>query len=89
FEDFAPVRAGIQPENLLHPFNLRGTNPREFGIFLASSYFITNHHDGSLTVRIKEDKSLVFSFFLPCEQAGNLVKKSAQMGDIHKLRGSL
>jgi FixJ family two-component response regulator len=89
FEDFAPVRAGVQPENLLHPFNLRGTNPREFGIFLASSYFITNHHDGSLTVRIKEDKSLVFSFFLPCEQAGNVVKKSARMGDIHKLRGSL
>ncbi len=67
FEDFAPVRSDIQAESLLHPFNLRGTNPREFGIFLASSYFITSHHGGSLTVRIKEDKSLLFTFLLPCE----------------------
>lgn len=65
FEDFEPLRAGTDREALLHPFSLRGPNPREFGIFLASSYFIANHHGGSLTVRIKEDQSLVFTFLLP------------------------
>lgn len=67
FEDFAPIRPDLRPESLLHPFNLRGTNPREFGIFLASSYFIASHHQGSLTVRIKEDKGLLFTFLLPCD----------------------
>jgi len=68
FEDFAPIRPDVARDKLLHPFNLRGSNPREFGIFLASSYFIASHHGGSLTVEIKQDKSLLFTFFLPCAQ---------------------
>lgn len=69
FEDFQPLRAHARHENLLHPFNIRGPNPREFGIFLASSYLIANHQGGSLTVRIKENEGVVFSFFLPCARA--------------------
>ena len=74
FEDFSPIRPDISPDRLLHPFNLRSANPREFGIFLASSYFIANHHGGSLTVSIKEDKSLLFTFFLPCERTASAGK---------------
>jgi len=66
FEDFEPVASDAVSERLLHPFNLRGANPREFGVFLASSYFIARHHHGSLTARVKPDRGLVFAFFLPC-----------------------
>jgi FixJ family two-component response regulator len=65
FEDFAPISPRICPENLLHPFNLRGSNPREFGIFLVSCYFIVRHHGGSLNAKVKEDQGLCFSFLLP------------------------
>ncbi len=65
FEDFAPISSHISPKSLLHPFNLRGSNPREFGVFLVSCYFIARHHGGSLTARVKEDVGLCFSFFLP------------------------
>jgi CheY-like chemotaxis protein len=65
FEDFEPLPAGTAGDTLLQPFNLRGTNPREFGIFLASCYFIAIHHEGSLSARVKENQSLVFTFFLP------------------------
>jgi len=67
-EDFEPLRADVPRDTLLHPFSLRGPNPREFGIFLASSYFIANHHGGSLAVKIKENESLLFTFLLPCER---------------------
>jgi len=67
FEDFAPVTSNATPDSLLHPFNLRGGNPREFGVFLASSYFIARHHGGTLNARIKEDTGLIFTFFLPCQ----------------------
>ncbi len=67
FEDFIPVPPGSAPESLLHPFNLRGGNPREFGVFLASSYFIARHHGGTLTARVKEEGGLLFAFFLPCK----------------------
>lgn len=66
FEDFAAISPQARAENLLHPFNLRGSNPREFGVFLVSCYFIARHHGGSLNVRLKEDQGLAFSFFLPC-----------------------
>lgn len=66
FEDFSAVSPQARSENLLHPFNLRGSNPREFGVFLVSCYFIARHHGGSLNVRLKEDQGLTFSFFLPC-----------------------
>jgi CheY-like chemotaxis protein len=67
FEDFVPVSPWMCPESLLHPFNLRGSNPREFGIFLVSCYFIVRHHGGSLHASVKDDKGLSFTFFLPCD----------------------
>lgn len=69
FEDFAPVAPQFCPETLLHPFNLRGSNPREFGIFLVSCYFIARHHGGSLSAKVKDDRGLSFTFFLPCDPA--------------------
>ncbi|CAN5717366.1 hypothetical protein BH09VER1_BH09VER1_34310 [soil metagenome] len=67
FEDFVPVPQHARVDSLLHPFNLRGSNPREFGVFLVSCYFIAQHHGGSLNVRVKEDEGLAFSFFLPSD----------------------
>lgn len=65
FEDFEPIPEGLNPESLLYPFNLRGSNPREFGVFLVSSYFIARHHGGLLHARMKKDRGLLFSFTLP------------------------
>ncbi len=67
FDDFVPVAQHTCPESLLHPFNLRGSNPREFGVFLVSCYFIVRHHGGSLTARINEKGGLSLSLFLPIE----------------------
>lgn len=66
-EDFEPLPDHVCREDIVHPFSVRGANPREFGIFLASSYFIAQHHGGSLHVTIKDDQSLLFSFFLPSD----------------------
>ncbi len=65
FDDFVPVARHTCAESLLHPFNLRGSNPREFGVFLVSCYFIVRHHGGSLTARINEWGGLSLSLFLP------------------------
>lgn len=65
FEDFVAVGPRMSEESLLHPFNLRGTNPREFGIFLISCYFIARHHGGSMSARIKSERGVSYSFFLP------------------------
>lgn len=65
FEDFVAVGPSLSEESLLHPFNLRGTNPREFGIFLISCYFIARHHGGTMSARIKGGKGVVYTFFLP------------------------
>jgi CheY-like chemotaxis protein len=80
FEDFEPVASDAVTERLLHPFNLRGANPREFGVFLASSYFVARHHHGSLTARVKPDRGLVFTFFLPChpEKGGDTKLEGAK-----------
>jgi len=68
FEDEVPVAPQMDPGNLLHPFNLRGPNPREFGIFLLSCYFIARHHGGSLNASVRPDRSgIAFSFFLPSD----------------------
>ena len=71
FEDAVPVSGTVAPESLLHPFNLRGANPRDFGIFLVSCYFIARHHGGSLNVRHRPEDGLSFSFFLPCDPQEN------------------
>ncbi len=81
FEDFEPIRPNTFRDRLLHPFELRGENPREFGLFLASSYFIANHHGGSLAVRIKPNESLLFTFHLPAHP-GPGVDKTARRGFI-------
>ncbi|MGC1480353.1 MAG: response regulator [Chthoniobacterales bacterium] len=67
FEDSVPVSSETTPESLLHPFNLRGSNPREFGVFLVSCYLIVKHHGGSINAWINEDDGLSISLFLPCE----------------------
>jgi two-component system probable response regulator PhcQ len=68
FEDNAPVAPDFVASSLLHPFNLRSSNPRDFGIFLTSCYFIARHHGGSLQARVKEGGSgVAFSFFLPSD----------------------
>jgi hypothetical protein len=67
FDDFVPVADHTCPESFLHPFNLRGTNPREFGVFLVSCYFIVRHQGGSLTAQINESGGLSLSLFLPTE----------------------
>lgn len=69
FEDDEPLGAGTVPESLLEPFHVRGNNPREFGIFLASSYLIAHHHGGSLDVRLKDEGGVVFTFFLPAAES--------------------
>lgn len=79
FEDFEAIRPNFCRDKLLHPFELRSANPREFGIFLASSYFIANHHGGSLTVKIKANDSLLFAFELPTADAGS-IDKSGRRG---------
>jgi hypothetical protein len=65
FEDDVAVSPKVSAENLLHPFNLRGSNPREFGIFLISCYFIVRHHGGSMSARIKPEGGVTYSFLLP------------------------
>lgn len=67
FEDFVPVAPGVNPMHLLHPFNLRGSNPREFGVFLVSCYFICRHHGGSLSARIRDEGGIIFSVILPVD----------------------
>ncbi len=67
FEDSVPVSSHTSAESLLHPFNLRGSNPREFGVFLVSCYLIVKHHGGSINARINEKGGLSISLFLPCE----------------------
>jgi FixJ family two-component response regulator len=65
FEDFVALSPGQPEDSLLHPFNLRGSNPREFGIFLISCYFIARHHGGTMSARIKDGSGVCYSFFLP------------------------
>lgn len=67
FEDFVAVGPRLSEESLLHPFNLRGSNPREFGIFLISCYFIVRHHGGSMSARIKGERGVTYSFLLPAQ----------------------
>lgn len=64
-EDFVPIPKNLSPRDLLHPFNLRGQNQREFGVFLASCYFLARHHGGSLDARTKIGEGVVYHLFLP------------------------
>ncbi len=71
FEDSVAVAKATPAQSLLHPFNLRGSNPREFGVFLISCYLIVKHHGGSINARINEQDGLSISVFLPCEPETN------------------
>lgn len=75
FEDDVPVGPRVSESDLLHPFNLRGSNPREFGIFLISCYFIVRHHGGAMSARIKPDRGVCYSFHLPAHAAGSGVER--------------
>lgn len=65
FEDYVPLGKGLSENKLLHPFHLRGSDPKEFGVFLTSCYFIVRNHGGKLTTRIKSDAGLIYSILLP------------------------
>jgi two-component system probable response regulator PhcQ len=65
FEDYVPLGKGLSENKLLHPFHLRGGNPKEFGVFLTSSYLIARNHGGRLSTRIKLDAGLIYSILLP------------------------
>jgi FixJ family two-component response regulator len=75
FEDFVAVSPRISEESLLHPFNLRGSNPREFGIFLISCYFIVRHHGGAMSARIKGEGGVTYSFLLPAHPAESGIER--------------
>ena len=67
FEDYVPLIGGVPAGNFLHPFHLRGTDPRQFGVFLVSCYFIARNHGGRLTSETKKTAGLIYSIFLPCQ----------------------
>lgn len=70
FEDYFPLERGMSAENLLHPFHLRGPDPKQFGVFLTSCYLIARNHGGRLTTEIKNDDGLVYSILLPTNATG-------------------
>lgn len=70
FEDYFPLEKGMSAEKLLHPFQLRGPDPRQFGVFLTSCYFIARNHGGRLTTEIKNNAGLVYSILLPTNATG-------------------
>jgi two-component system probable response regulator PhcQ len=65
FEDYVPLGRGMSENKLLHPFRLRGGDPKEFGVFLTSCYFIARNHGGRLSTRVKRDAGLIYSIQLP------------------------
>jgi len=77
FEDFVPPPPRFSGEAMLLPFTLRGGDPKEFGLFLSSCYFIARNHGGSLTARVKESGGLLYSIFLPVADARNTPGRSA------------
>lgn len=67
FEDFVPLPPRFSVERMLHPFNLRGPDPKDLGLFLSSCYFIARNHGGALRTRVKETGGVVYSLFLPAD----------------------
>ncbi|MFA7344129.1 MAG: response regulator [Terrimicrobiaceae bacterium] len=65
FEDYVPLVGVKSAANLLHPFHLRGTDPRQFGVFLVSCFFIAKNHGGRLTSETKKTDGLIYSIVLP------------------------
>lgn len=67
FEDYVPVSRGVSEETLLQPFHVRGSDPKEFGVFLIACYFIAKNHGGRLSTQIKKENGLIHSIVLPCQ----------------------
>lgn len=65
FEDYVPLGRGLSEDHLLHPFHLRGADPKEFGVFLVSCYFIARNHGGRLSTQVKHESGLIYSILLP------------------------
>jgi len=65
FEDAVPVSPRVDVGRLMLPFNLRGENPRELGVFLSCSYMIVRRHGGTFCARPKPGGGVVYSFFFP------------------------
>ena len=80
FEDYVPLVGGVPAENFLHPFHLRGTDPRQFGVFLVSCYFIARNHGGRLTSETKKTDGLIYSIFLPCQQGESVLDSGGLPG---------
>lgn len=72
FEDYVPVSRGISEETLLQPFHVRGSDPKAFGVFLISCYFIARNHGGGLSTRVKKESGLIHSIILPCQRDSHL-----------------
>lgn len=72
FEDYVPVSRGISEETLLQPFYVRGSDPKAFGVFLISCYFIARNHGGGLSTRVKKESGLIHSIMLPCQRDSRL-----------------
>jgi two-component system probable response regulator PhcQ len=53
--------------SVFDPFSLRLNNPQEFGINLIACYLIVHHHGGSIEVRNREDRGVVFTVTFPLE----------------------
>jgi len=70
FEDYFPLARGMSAEELLHPFQLRGSDPRQFGVFLTSCHLIARNHGGRLTTETKKDEGMVYSVTLPTHATG-------------------
>lgn len=70
FEDEAPVSPKVDVGRLMLPFNLRGDNPRELGVFLSCSYMIARRLGGTFCARPKPGRGVVYSFFLPRQATG-------------------
>lgn len=77
FEDFVPLPPRFSVEEILHPFNLRGPDPKDLGLFLCSCYFIARNHGGSLKTRVKGTGGVVYSLFLPTEGKQNKPGRAA------------
>lgn len=69
FEDYVPVSREVSEETLLQPFHVRGSDPKEFGVFLIACYFIARNHGGRFSTQIKKAAGLIHSIVLPCQRA--------------------
>jgi K+-sensing histidine kinase KdpD len=51
--------------SVFDPFSLRIMNPQDFGINLIACYFIVHHHGGTIEVRNREPRGVIFTVTFP------------------------